>query len=170
MEIIWGQYFGYFKRENLVNINRNTSDELYLTRNYRILFINYYDADSFDNINKIKVGLFKELIGNDKIYPTHGRPFEYMPKILFHSSVIPDSFERDGGIRRKMKIVDFKTTFKSVIPNDDVDSGQIFQADPNFIKKLDSLAPAALWVLVQKFKEYQLNRFDHKPIKSLRKQ
>ncbi len=158
MKIVWGDNFGYLRPTILEMNDRHSSGELYSTRNYRIVFIDYgYGfGDGFDDINKIKGGFVKELIGNDILHPTYGTPFRYMPKLLFDSRVVPKVFEQDGYIRRKMKIINFENTFKTVLTNNDnVDSGQTFQVDPNFSSKLESLAPAALWVLVQKFKNCQ---------------
>ncbi len=163
MKIIWGPHFVHYKSNYLDNLHH--ADRLYSARNYRIICIG--DVDTFDNTNRDRVAVIKELICGDMINPTHGNPFRYMPKLLFNSSEVPELFEQDGSIKRKMKVVEFETTFRSNIQEDDnLEFEHVLRANPTFDEKLESLAPAALWVLVQKFNVYQSNGFDLMYIKS----
>lgn len=79
-----------------------------------------FDEYLYKQESKINVGRMKELIGGDTIYARalYKNPVVFKPefKLIMTTNRVPDIFEEDKALRRRLKIIPFKSQF---INNDD---------------------------------------------------
>ena len=117
-----------------------------------------------EKAEKIQVGQMKEITGGGKLYarPLFGKPFYYKPKfkLVLCCNDLPEIPSNDGGTWRRIRVVNFDSKF---VVNPDPRKKNQFKIDPNIEDRLNTLAPAFMWILLKKyFPVYQKNNFSIK--------
>jgi len=113
--------------------------------------------------DSIQSGTVKELTGNDSIYVRDlfqkgakivEMEITVVPILIANKiPVIPDC---QKAIWNRTRVLDFLSIWTSDAPDDEMEQFKqgIFKIDTFFDRKISSMAPAFLWIMVQKYAEY----------------
>lgn len=104
----------------------------------------------------LQVGIMKELTGGDKIVARslHKEAIEFKPqfKMILTCNQLPKLPADDGGTWRRVKLVEFKSSFKET-PNPT--SPNEFQLDPHLSEKMKKWSQGFFWILTQYYAIYK---------------
>lgn len=172
LEMVFGVgqtgYFGKFPRELIVQATgRNSSSgprpELARVRGKRIM-----GCQEITKMEKMNIGMIKELTGNDSIYTRslHEKGSEIMPQftLCMMCNEAPAVPGHDEATWSRIRVLDHESKFvkpsdlkKFPVPKTLAEQLRMkrFKADPAFRARLKDLAPVLLWKL---FKTYIKNK------------
>lgn len=104
----------------------------------------------------LQVGIMKEMTGGDKIIARslNKEPIEFKPqfKMILTCNVLPKVPADDGGSWRRIKLVEFTSSFKE---NPDPKCPNEFPLDPHLGDKLKKWKEGFFWILTQYYKIYK---------------
>ena len=120
--------------------------------------------------DEIKVGLFKELTGQDRITarPLYGNNFEFTPqfKLCCTCNKLPEVGGDDGGTWRRIRVTPFDQQF---VDNPDPKKPWQHPLDPELRNKLSSWKQAFMWILINlyypKYKKDGLEKITPEKVK-----
>jgi P4 family phage/plasmid primase-like protien len=102
--------------------------------------------------DEIKVGLFKELTGQDRITarPLYGNNFEFTPqfKLCCTCNKLPEVGGDDGGTWRRIRVIPFEQQFVDI---PDPKKPWQHPLDPELRNKLPTWKQAFMWLLLNKY-------------------
>lgn len=159
MEKAFGQYFKKAPT-SLVTGNRpksnETNSELKLTKGARIVVVQ--EPGEHERIN---IGTVKELTGNDSIYlrGLYEDGSNYLPlfTLIMHCNKIPSIPGSDVAMMERIKVLDYLSLFNdNALPTrEEQFKARHFIADKELDAKLDYLAPAFMFLLIQEYHKYK---------------
>jgi P4 family phage/plasmid primase-like protien len=110
--------------------------------------------------DKFNIGQLKELTGNDSIYVRGlfegGATMKMMCKLILQCNRIPRIPAHDKAAMNRTKVLEFESLFNSDAPEDKKEQWKKkhFHADNNLDPKIESMAPAFMWLLIKEFPKY----------------
>jgi len=123
----------------------NASPEVMRTKGRR--FVSMQEPENGDDL---KVGLLKELTGNDKIVARelYKNSVEFLPqfKIFLCCNDLPTISADDNGTWRRLRVVEFKSKFTD---KPDKDNKYEFKKDPDLFNKMKNWPEAFISILVK---------------------
>jgi P4 family phage/plasmid primase-like protien len=109
---------------------------------------------------RINIGVIKELTGFDSIYVRglfeDGSSMIPLFKLILQCNKIPRIPAHDKAGMNRTKVLEFQSVFDENAPLQEKKQreNKHFSADPNFDRKLDDMAPAFMWLLLQEYSQY----------------
>lgn len=167
LEMVFGDFFGKFPRELLIKSRGSSSSsarpELSHVRGKRIMA-----TQEITHMDDFNIGVLKELTGNDSFF-TRGlyeSGTEVRPQftLWMQCNAPPKIPGHDDATWSRIRVLDFESKFvkpqdREKYPVPDAFEDQLkmkrFKADPQFMSKLEYLAPALLWKLFTHFAVYK---------------
>lgn len=131
--------------------------ELALAKDSRVAFLQEPGKD--DNLRD---GAVKELTGGDTIFARlcgqDGGNFEVQAKIFYLCNTVPMFPNCDQAVRNRLRILPYLSKWVHNPPESEEEQfkQRRFKRDNNFASKIPGMAPAFLWILVQKFSSYRM--------------
>lgn len=157
LELVFGQYSFTFSTEVLCSRHApRASQQKALARNCKTAF-----AQEPGVGEKFNAGIIKELTGLDQVfgnllYENGGNFIVHFVLILICNEMptIPDA---DDAIATRLRAVPFLSTWTKNAPKTEEEQfkKRLFPVDRDFNNKIPALAPAFLWILVQRYSDYK---------------
>ncbi len=159
LELIFGSYAFTFSTDTLMSRNApRANQQKALARFCKIVF-----AQEPDNDSKFKNGIIKEFTGMDKIYGSllydNGGDFEVLFVLILVTNKMPIIPGADKALINRLRSLPFLSERIENAPTDlkeQFEKGK-FKVDRLFSQRIPAIAPAGLWVLVQKYADYKKN-------------
>ncbi len=156
LELVFGSYAFTFSTETLMSRNAaRANQQKALARYAKIVF-----ASEPDNDSKFKSGIIKELTGLEKIYGSllydNGGNFMVMFVLILITNKMPIIPGADNAIIQRLRALPFLSKWVKNAPKtkEEQFEKKEFPLDRTFSKRIPGMAPAFLWVLVQKYADY----------------
>lgn len=157
-EKVFGEYCIKFPINMLTDKSRRgggPSPELARAKNKRVVFID----EPEDNMEMSK-GTVKSITGGDRFFARslfeNGEDVVATFKTILLCNRVPVFTNPDQAIRNRTRKLFFNVTYSAEASKDleQQKKDRIFPIDVNFENRLSELAPAILWIFVQKFSQY----------------
>lgn len=158
-ESVWGAYCIKFPM-TLVTDNGGKSSsatpELARAKDTRIAFL-----DESDDEVSLKKDIIKRLTGGDSFFARmlhdNGGDVKSTFKLVMSCNNPPGITNGDNATHERLNYMPFLSTWSSNAPEDDNDqkAQNLYKKDPNFSKRIPTLAPAFLWLCMQYFPVYK---------------
>ena len=158
-EAAFGSYCDTLPTSLITNKRTSSSaptPELAQAKGSRLCFIQEPDTE-----DSLKNGIIKELTGGDTFFARmlndNGGKIEATFKLFFMCNKVPIIPGCDKATKNRLRIVPFLSTWSAEAPETESEQfrQRIFKMDPFFEKQIPELAPAFMWILVQKYEEYR---------------
>jgi P4 family phage/plasmid primase-like protien len=110
--------------------------------------------------DKFNISQLKELTGNDSIYVRGlfegGATMKILFKLILQCNRIPRIPAHDTATMERTKVLEFESLFNDSSPEVKADQWKKkhFPADRNIDPKLESMAPAFMWLLIKEYPKY----------------
>lgn len=147
-----GEYFGVMNADYFITYEKGANranSELANTKGKRIVLVSEPPENA-----KLQVDKLKKISGNEIITTRHlfGNPIEFYPQYILHilTNDIPQLSKMDGGIQRRLKIIDYPFVFKNKEEYTG-DHPNIKLSNPNLSNEINGLTMALFHVLVDNF-------------------
>lgn len=157
LEIVFGAYCFTFTTDVFMSRTAaRANQQKALARYCKIVFGQEPDSDS-----TFKNGIIKELTGLDRIYGSllydNGGNFEVLFVLILITNTLPLIPGADKAIISRFRAIPFLSRWSIDAPKDEEQQfkQKLFPVDRQFSKRLPGLAPAMLWILVQKYADYK---------------
>ena len=159
VELAFGQYFGKFPTSIFTGRRTQSSSanpELARTKGKRVMVCQETDEDT----ESFRKGILKEFSGNDTMFARNlysgGSEFLPMFKLCIVCNKIPRFVGSDEAIKERVRVVPFLSTWTSKAPDstEEQEKTRHYKKDPHFEVKIPQLAPALLWIMIQKYPKY----------------
>lgn len=158
-ESVWGSYCIKFPM-SLVTDNSgrssNATPELARAKDTRIAFL-----DESDDEVSLKKDIIKRLTGGDSFFARmlhdNGGDVKSTFKLVMSCNNPPGITNGDNATKERLNYMPFLSTWSNNAPDDEEEQKEqnLFKKDPNFSKKIPTLAPAFLWLCMQYFPIYK---------------
>lgn len=158
----FGEYAIKFDMSNVTGRNNNASGATPQLARAEAVRIGFMD-EAADDIPMHKETI-KRVVGGDSFYTRklhdNGGDIEVFFKLILSCNKVPIIPKADTAIKNRVRIFPFESTWSLNAPPDEEEQYRlgIFPLDTEFESKIDGLAEAFLWIIVQYYPRYAIEK------------
>ena len=166
IETVFGPYAYTFPTHAFTTSKKGgASPEFGAARFAKIAFVNEPREDSHLQADEIKLRTGMDKVNDRMLYANEGE-YEVMYTLFLVCNKVPLIPGADNAIMNRLRVIPFDSVWSLEAP-DDLDEQykqRHFKSDRDFESKIPLMAPSALWVFVETYREYATKGLGQPPV------